>query len=115
MPGAEQGPQEQVTTGQGGNRSLRRTEREARLDRQRLRINHLTPRQRWVSQLFLIFSRVLSPDICILQKFHCTCDPVMVSLKGVTEREDSEAMPSEEGWFFDNLFIEIEITEKIRI
>ena len=37
MPGAEQGPHEQVTTGQGGNRSLRRIEREARLDRQRLR------------------------------------------------------------------------------
>ena len=50
---AEQGPQEQAMKGQGGNRSLRRIEREARLDRQRLRTNHLTPGQRWVPQLVL--------------------------------------------------------------
>ena len=29
-------------------------DREARLDRKRLRKNHLTPRQRWVPQLFRI-------------------------------------------------------------
>ena len=51
--GAEQGPQEQVTRGQEGNRSLRRIEREARLDRQPLRTNHLTPRQRRVPLLVL--------------------------------------------------------------
>ena len=32
MPGAEQGPQEQVTTGQGGNRSLRRIEKQEWID-----------------------------------------------------------------------------------
>ena len=53
MPGAEQGPQEQVTTGQGGNRSLRMIEREARLDRQHLRTNYLIPGQRWVTLLVL--------------------------------------------------------------
>ena len=37
--------------GQGGNMSLRRIEREAKLDRQRLRTNNITPRQRWVPQL----------------------------------------------------------------
>ena len=41
--GAEQGPQEQVTESQ--------EDREARLDRQRLRTNHLAPGQCWVPLL----------------------------------------------------------------
>ena len=50
MPGKEKGPQEQVTTGQGGEQESQE-DREARLGRQRLRKNHLTPRQRWVPLL----------------------------------------------------------------
>ena len=46
MLGAEQGPQEQVMKVQGGNRSLRRIDKQNWID-------HLKPRQRWVPQLVL--------------------------------------------------------------
>ena len=51
--GAEKGPQEQVTTGQGGSKSLRRIEKQDWIDSERLRTNHSTPRQRLVPQLVI--------------------------------------------------------------
>ena len=53
MPGGRAG-----TPGASYERARReqvsQEDREAKLDRQRLRTNHLTPRQRWVPQLVML-------------------------------------------------------------
>ena len=56
MPGAKQGPQEQVVKGQGRREQEYQEDREARLDRQRLGTNHLTPGQHCVALLCPIYS-----------------------------------------------------------